>query len=84
MQNCCPQFRTLSNYRDPQFLGPRIGDKLIFSLLIMSLYWKVGKVCDRRLHTSTPITPMLQIEGSSTLCAHLRPSGPSSAEAASV
>lgn len=36
------KYRTISNYRNPQFLGPRIGDKLIFSLLIMSLYWKVG------------------------------------------
>lgn len=28
------QFRTLKNYRNGAFLGPRIGDKLIFSLLI--------------------------------------------------
>ncbi len=30
----CVQFRTLKNYKDGAFLGPRIGDKLIFSLLI--------------------------------------------------
>lgn len=30
---CAPflQYRTLKNYRDPQYLGPRIADKLIFS-----------------------------------------------------
>ena len=33
------QYRTLGNYRNPEFLGPRIGDKVIFSLLLMSLYW---------------------------------------------
>lgn len=31
------KYRTMSNYRNPQFLGPRIGDKLIFSLIIMSV-----------------------------------------------
>lgn len=31
------KYRTMSNYRNPEFLGPRIGDKLIFSLLIMSV-----------------------------------------------
>jgi len=30
----CPQYRTLVNYRSPEFLGPRIGDKVIFSLLV--------------------------------------------------
>ncbi len=25
------QYRTLKNYRNPEYLGPRIGDKLIFS-----------------------------------------------------
>ena len=29
-----PQYRTLVNYRSPEFLGPRIGDKVIFSLLV--------------------------------------------------
>ena len=31
------KYRTMSNYRNPEFLGPRIGDKLIFSLIIMSV-----------------------------------------------
>lgn len=36
------KYRTLKNYRNPEYLGPRIGDKLIFSLLIFTLFWKVG------------------------------------------
>ena len=28
------QYRTLVNYRSPEFLGPRIGDKVVFSLLV--------------------------------------------------
>ena len=28
------QYRTLSNYTNGEFLGPRIGDKFIFSLLV--------------------------------------------------
>lgn len=36
------KYRTLKNYRNPEFLGPRIGDKLIFSIIIFTLYWSVG------------------------------------------
>ena len=36
------KYRTLRNYTDPQYLGPRIGDKLVFSLLNMALYWGIG------------------------------------------
>eukprot|EP00884_Botryococcus_braunii_P006507 jgi/Botrbrau1/15858/Bobra.40_1s0042.1 len=32
----------IKDYRSPAFLGPRIGDKVIFSLLIMSLFWGIG------------------------------------------
>jgi hypothetical protein len=37
-----PQYRTTKNYRSPDFLGPRVADKLIFSLIIMSLFWGIG------------------------------------------
>eukprot|EP01025_Chloroclados_australasicus_P041211 TRINITY_DN4350_c0_g1_i1.p1 TRINITY_DN4350_c0_g1~~TRINITY_DN4350_c0_g1_i1.p1 ORF type:complete len:528 (-),score=50.28 TRINITY_DN4350_c0_g1_i1:47-1465(-) len=36
------KYRTTRNYRDPAFLGPRLGDKIIMSLVIMSLYWGIG------------------------------------------
>lgn len=36
------QYRTLKNYRSPEFLGPRVMDKLIFSIIIFTLYWAVG------------------------------------------
>ena len=32
----CAQYRTVKNYTMGAFLGPRVGDKLIFSLLIFS------------------------------------------------
>jgi hypothetical protein len=31
------QFRTTRNYTDATFLGPRIGDKLVMGLLMMTL-----------------------------------------------
>ncbi|EFJ44628.1 hypothetical protein VOLCADRAFT_95021 [Volvox carteri f. nagariensis] len=36
------QYRTSKNYRDGEFLGPRIGDKILISLLIMTLYLGIG------------------------------------------
>jgi hypothetical protein len=36
------QFRSLRNLRDPTFLGPRVGDKLIVSLLMFTLYFGIG------------------------------------------
>ena len=34
--------RTTKNYRDGAFLGPRIGDKIVMGLLVMTLYLNVG------------------------------------------
>eukprot|EP00877_Chromochloris_zofingiensis_P004326 jgi/Chrzof1/13895/Cz08g16130.t1 len=36
------KYRTTHNYRDAAFLGPRIGDKLLIGLLIMTLYLGIG------------------------------------------
>ncbi|KAL4431462.1 hypothetical protein ABPG75_006718 [Micractinium tetrahymenae] len=36
------KYRTTKNYKSPDYLGPRIADKLIFSLIIFTLFWKVG------------------------------------------
>ena len=36
------KYRTTRNYRNPEFLGPRIGDKLIFSVLVATLYLGIG------------------------------------------
>ena len=33
---CVAQFRSTTNYVTGAFLGPRIGDKLVFSLLIFT------------------------------------------------
>jgi len=40
------KYRTTRNYQSAEFLGPRIGDKLIFSLILMSLYWGIGDDLD--------------------------------------
>lgn len=32
-------YRMLTHYRNGEFLGPRIGDKIFMSVLTMSLYW---------------------------------------------
>ncbi len=36
------QYRTGQNYRNPAWLGPRIGDKLLISLIILTLYLGIG------------------------------------------
>lgn len=36
------QWRATKDFRDVTFLGPRIVDKLMLSLIIMTLYWKIG------------------------------------------
>mgnify|MGYP003684274809 CR=1 FL=1 len=52
------RYRMLTHYKSPAFLGPRIGDKVMFGVLILSLYWDIGKKEDpqsiavRRLPTS--------------------------------
>jgi ATP-binding cassette subfamily G (WHITE) protein 2 len=38
------KYRTTKNYRNPEFLGPRVGDKLIFSILLFTLYWGKGNI----------------------------------------
>ena len=37
------QWRATKDFRDITFLGPRIVDKLALSLIIMTLYWRVGE-----------------------------------------
>ncbi|KAI8473366.1 MAG: ATP-binding cassette superfamily [Monoraphidium minutum] len=36
------RYRTLRNWRDPYFLGPRITDKLVIGALLAALYWGIG------------------------------------------
>eukprot|EP00746_Dinoflagellata_sp_MGD_P108399 gnl/MRDRNA2_/MRDRNA2_46302_c0_seq1.p1 gnl/MRDRNA2_/MRDRNA2_46302_c0~~gnl/MRDRNA2_/MRDRNA2_46302_c0_seq1.p1 ORF type:complete len:626 (-),score=111.00 gnl/MRDRNA2_/MRDRNA2_46302_c0_seq1:91-1968(-) len=35
-------YRMTTHYKDGEFLGPRIGDKVFMSLLTLSLYWDLG------------------------------------------
>ena len=36
------KYRTTHNYRNAEFLGPRIGDKFIMSILVGTLYLGIG------------------------------------------
>lgn len=45
-------YRTLKNYKNGEFVGQRIGDKLIIGLLMMSLYWGIGRKHDDRSVTN--------------------------------
>ncbi|KAL6759459.1 P-loop containing nucleoside triphosphate hydrolase protein [Haematococcus lacustris] len=46
------KYRTMRNYRDGTFLAPRIGDKIMVSLLIMTLYLNIGNKFDRNNYTN--------------------------------
>jgi ABC-type multidrug transport system ATPase subunit len=39
-------YRMSTHYKDGEFLGPRIGDKIFMSLLTLSLYWGIGEEND--------------------------------------
>jgi hypothetical protein len=44
---------TAYSSRRGEFIGPRFGDKVIFSLLILSLYWGIGAKEDAQSIQST-------------------------------
>lgn len=47
------RFRMIAHYKDGQFLGTRFGDKIVFALLILSLYWGIGENRDAQSIQST-------------------------------
>ena len=47
------RYRMVTHYKDGEYLGPRIGDKLIFGLLILSLYFGIGDETDTQSIQST-------------------------------
>ena len=42
------QYRTSRDFRDPNFLGPRIGDKLLVAIILMTLYVNQGTKTDQQ------------------------------------
>jgi hypothetical protein len=36
------KYRAVNNYQNGEYLGQRLGDKILFSLILMSLYWQTG------------------------------------------
>lgn len=47
------RFRMLAHYKDGQFMGTRFGDKIVFALLILSLYFGIGDNTDAQSIQST-------------------------------
>ena len=47
------RWRTAKAMPTPDFLGPRFGDKVLFSFILMSLYWGVGSDVDPQSVQST-------------------------------
>lgn len=47
------RFRMLAHYKDGEFQGTRFGDKIVFSVLILSLYWGIGSKTDAQSIQST-------------------------------
>ena len=47
------RFRMVAHYKDGEFLGTRFCDKIVFSLLILSLYWGIGDNTDSQSIQST-------------------------------
>jgi len=47
------KYRMVAHYKDGQFIGVRFGDKVVFSLLILSLYFGIGDEIDPESIIST-------------------------------
>ena len=66
------KYRALTDYRDPVYLGPRIGDKLVFSLIVLTLYLGEGgemapakvRSLEQSLAVSGPLGTLLGLSGS--------------------
>ena len=47
------RYRSRKNYQSPEFIAPRLGDKVMFALLILTLYWNIGESTDAQGMQST-------------------------------
>lgn len=51
-------YRTLKNYSDPEYLGPRLGDKILTTFIIFTLYWGIGNDYDTSVKPLTTETEL--------------------------
>ena len=63
------KYRTPRNYRDPEFLGPRIGDKFFMTTLQWTLYWGVGSDFSSKNYVNIAAVLFMWYVGPS-LCLH--------------
>lgn len=47
------KYRAVKNYSSMEYVAPRLGDKILFALLILSLYWGIGDDEDVQSQQST-------------------------------
>jgi len=47
------KYRTIAHYQDGEFLGVRFGEKIVYALLLFSLYWQIGDNLDQQSIQST-------------------------------
>lgn len=47
------RFRMVAHYKDGEYIGTRFGEKIVFALLILSLYWRIGEKTDTQSIQST-------------------------------
>ena len=46
------RYRMVNHYKSATFLGPRIGDKVMFGFLILTLYWDIGSKVHLSIYVS--------------------------------
>ena len=47
------KYRTVAHYQDGEFLGVRFGEKIVYALVLFSLYWRIGDNTDLQSIQST-------------------------------
>mmetsp|Transcript_22486 Transcript_22486/g.56832 ORF Transcript_22486/g.56832 Transcript_22486/m.56832 type:complete len:738 (-) Transcript_22486:770-2983(-) len=47
------KYRMRAHYKDGEFLGPRIGDKIFMGFILLTLYWDIGSKNDAQSIIST-------------------------------
>eukprot|EP00775_Hariotina_reticulata_P005937 gene5937-6176_t len=57
------KYRSMQNFRDPAFLGPRIGAKLVMGVLIMTLYLGIGSNFSASNYTNMAAVAFMWVTG---------------------
>jgi ATP-binding cassette subfamily G (WHITE) protein 2 len=58
---CIIKHRMLADYKKPNFIVPRVGEKIIFAVVILTLYWGIAKPLDDTSSTASTLAYPIQI-----------------------